>query len=212
VLDTVADDRLAACWRLAMATGARRGELLGVTWLNFSAEQRTITITQQVVPAKGGLAIAECKTKGSHRTIRLDADTVAALERHREAQIAEKDTAGDVYTDRDLIFASELGEPINPRRITEAWSTHRKVAGIRPGRLHDLRYTAATQLLTAGVPVHIVAARLGRSSAVVALTVDGHLLPTSDDQAADVMAVVLAGSRQQSVADTGLSRLVERRG
>jgi integrase len=194
LLDVVADDRLAALWRLAVATGARRGELLGVTWLNYSFEQSTVTIAQQVVPTRGGVTIAECKTKGSHRTIRLDAETVATLERHREAQIAEKEHAGDAYDDRDLIFCDELGAPINPQRLTDAWREHRAAAGIRPGRLHDVRHTAATHLLTAGVPVHVVAARLGHSSPVITLNTYAHVLPTTDDQAAAVMAAVLASA------------------
>lgn len=192
LIAVVASDRLAAFWRLAIASGARRGELLGVTWLNYSAENATITIAQQVVPTRGGVTIQPCKTKGSHRTIRLDAETVEALERHREAQIAEKDTGGEAYSDRDLIFCDELGGFISPPMITAWWHEHRKASGIRPGRLHDLRHSAATHLLTAGVPVHVVAARLGHSSPVVTLTVYGHMLPTSDDAAADVMAAVLA--------------------
>jgi hypothetical protein len=63
----------------------------------------------------------------------------------------------------------------------------------RPGRLHDVRHTAATHLLTRGVPVHIVSARLGHSTPVVTLNVYAHVLPTSDEQAAEVMAAVVAG-------------------
>ena len=121
LLDAADDDRLEALWRVAVATGARRGELLGLTWLGFSAQEGTLTISQQVVPTRGGPTIAEVKTKGSHRTIRLDADTVEALERHRERQLAERDAALDAYTDDDLIFADELGRPINPQRLTEAF-------------------------------------------------------------------------------------------
>jgi integrase len=193
LLDAAAGDRHEALWRLAVAAGARRGELLGVTWLGFSAEARTLTISQQVTPTRGGPTIAPCKTKGSHRTIRLDPDTVPALETHRERQLLERGLAGDVYTDQDLIFCDELGGVINPQRLTEAFAALRAKALIRPGRLHDVRHTHATHLLTAGVPVHTVAARLGHSSPVVTLTTYAHVLPTSDEQAASVIADVLAG-------------------
>ena len=194
LLNTAAGDRLEALWRLAVASGARRGELLGATWLGFSAEQQTITLTQQVVPTRGGLSIAPLKTKGSHRTIRLDDETIVVLEAHRERQLAERDAALDAYQDRDLIFADELGGPINPQRLTEAFAELRKRSGVRPGRLHDVRHSHATHLLTAGVPVHIVAARLGHSSPMVTLSVYAHILPTGDERAAEVMAEVLAVS------------------
>jgi integrase len=84
--------------------------------------------------------------------------------------------------------------------VTPSWSLHvagagvlRKAAGIGPGRLHDLRHTSATHLLTAGVPVHIVSARLRHSSPMVTLSTYAHVLPRSDEQAAEVMAAVLAG-------------------
>jgi integrase len=193
LLDAAVSDRLEALWRLAVASGARRGELLGTTWLGFSTEAGTLTISQQVTPTRGGVTIAPCKTKGSHRTISLDDDTVAALEEHRERQLAGRELAGDAYVDRDLIFCDELGNPINPQRMTEWFGTLRAKAAIRTGRLHDVRHSHATHLLTSGIPVHIVAARLGHSSPVVTLTTYAHVLPTSDEQAAAAIAAVLAG-------------------
>jgi integrase len=185
-------DRLEAIMRLAVASGARRGELLGATWRGFSAEQGTWTVSQQLVPTGGGATLAPCKSKGSNRTIRLDADTVAALEAHRGRQLLERALAGDAYIDHDLIFADELGRPIFPNRLSERFHEVRKAAGIRPGRLHDIRHSHATHLLTEGVPVHIVAARLGHSSPMVTLGVYAHVLPTGDERAADVIAGVLA--------------------
>jgi integrase len=184
-------DRLEALWRLAVASGARRGELLGVRWLDFSGE--AISFWQQVSPVRGGPAVADLKTRGSVRSVSLDAETCAALEAHRQAQLAEKAYAGDAYSDADLVFASELGAPIQPQRITAAFKKLREQAGIRPGRLHDVRHSHATHLLTRGIPAHVVAARLGHSSPVVTLSVYAHLLPTSDGQAASVLASVLAG-------------------
>jgi len=192
LLDSAEGERLEAVWRLAVASGARRGELLGATWLGFAAEAGTLTISQQVVPTRGGIQIQPCKTKGSHRTITLDEDTVAALEAHRERQLGERERAGDAYVDCDLIFADELGAAINPQRLTEWFGALRARAAIRPGRLHDVRHSHATHLLTDGIPVHVVAARLGHSSPVVTLTTYAHVLPTSDEQAAVVIANVLA--------------------
>jgi integrase len=161
--------------------------------LHLDLERGTLSIAQQVTPTRGGVSIATLKTKGSHRTIRLDADTVAALQRHKGAQKVERSLAGDAYEDHDLVFVDELGRPINPQRLTEGFGELRKSAGIRPGRLRDLRHTSATHLLTAGVPVHIVSARLGHSSPMVTLSTYAHVLPRSDERAAEVMAAVLSG-------------------
>jgi integrase len=75
------------------------------------------------------------------RTITLDEETVEALERHRDAQLLERDLAGDAYEDGDLVFCNELGSPIHPQRLTEWFSKLRKAAGIPTGGLHVLRHT-----------------------------------------------------------------------
>lgn len=93
-----------------------------------------------------------------------------------------------------MVFCDELGRPFYPNRLTYDWHQLRAAAGIRPGRLHDLRHSAASHLLRAGVPVHIVAARLGHSTPVVTLTTYAHVLPRDDERAAQVMAAALAGA------------------
>jgi integrase len=171
LLTAAAGERLSALWRVAVATGARRGELLGARWLDLDLERGTLTIAQQVTPTRGGVSISPLKTKGSHRTIRLDPATVAAVKRHQGAQKVERSLAGDAYADHDLVFPDELGQPIHPQRLTKEFAALRTAAGVRVGRLHDLRHTSATHLLTAGVPVHIVSASLGHSSPMVTLSV-----------------------------------------
>ena len=116
-----------------------------------------------------------------------------ALRAHRDAQLLERDFVGDAYEDRDLVFADELGGAIHPQRLTEAFGRHRRAAGISAGTLHTLRHTAATLALTAGVPVHIVAARLGDDPKTV-LSTYAHLLPQSDELAAERVAEALEGA------------------
>jgi integrase len=131
------------------------------------------------------------KSARSRRTIALDPETVRILAGHREAQLLERDFAGPAYVDADLVFADELGGPIHPQRLTRWFGGHRKAAGIASGTLHTLRHTAATLALTEGVPVHIVAARLGDDPNTV-LSTYAHLLPQSDEQAAERVAALLA--------------------
>jgi integrase len=90
------------------------------------------------------------------------------------------------------VFADPLGSPIGPQRLTAWFSAHRRAAGIPTGTLHTLRHTAATLALTAGVPVHIASARLGDDAKTV-LSTYAHLLPQSDELAAERVAAALAG-------------------
>ena len=189
-LDRVRDDRYFALWRLAATTGMRRGELAGLTWRCVDLEGARVSVEQQLVPTRGGATLGPPKSARSRRTIALDAETVDALRRHLDTQLLERDVAGAVYEDRDLVFCDELGGSIHPQRLTEWFTRHRKAVGIPTGTLHILRHTAATLALTSGVPVHIVAARLGDTPTTV-LSTYAHLLPQSDEIAAERVAAML---------------------
>lgn len=186
----VEHDRLSALWRLAAITGMRRGELLGLQWVDVDLDAGKLTVERQLRPTVGGPTLGTPKSKRGTRTISLDAMTVDALREHRGRQLTEQALAGDAYQHADFVFCNELGAPIWPERLTEAFSRHRKAAGIPVGSLHVLRHTAATLALTAGVPLHVVAARLGDKPEIV-LSTYAHLLPQSDAQAADAVAAAL---------------------
>jgi integrase len=119
-LDHVADDRLAALWRVAATTGMRRGEALGLTWRCVDLEGGRLEVVQQLVPTKGGVTFGPPKSRRSERTVALDPGTVDALQRHREAQLLERDLAGPAYVDHDLVFADELGRPISDAMAADA--------------------------------------------------------------------------------------------
>jgi integrase len=184
-------DRLEALWRLLVTCGFRRGEVAGLTWLGFDATAGTLSVTQQAIPTRGGTSITAVKTKGSNRVVTVDQATVTTLKEHRERQRLERVLAGDSYEDQDLIFANELGRPINPQRLTEQFQRLRKKAGLREGRLHDLRHSHASHLLVNGAPVSTVSARLGHSSPVITLTVYSHVIPASDRAAVERFAGTL---------------------
>jgi len=201
----VRSDRLYALWRLAATTGMRRGELLGATWLALDAAGGKLRIEQQLVPTRGGVSFGPPKSNRSRRTIALDEETLAALEDHRQAQLVERAVGGDAYVDNDLIFCDELGGPIYPTRLGEAFQRNRKVAGVTSGTLHVLRHTHATLALTNGVPVHVVAARLGDRAETVLRTY-AHLLPQSDvEAAAQVAALIPVAKRLPDAAQTPMA-------
>ena len=186
-------DRLYALWRLAATTGMRRGELLGLTWRHLDLDAGRLRVEQQLIPVKGGVIFGPPKSSRSERTIALDPGTVAALRQHRETQGLERSLAAEAYADQDLVFCNELGQPIRPEVLSATFVRHRKAAGIPTGTLHILRHTAATIALSKGVPLHVVAGRLG-DRAETLLAAYAHLLPHSDEVAAETIAAVLVDS------------------
>jgi integrase len=166
----------------------RRGELGGVTWRALDVDAARLSVEQQLLPDR---SFGPPKSSRSRRTVALDPVTVDALRAHRATQLLERDFAGAAYDDRDLVFCDALGGAFYPQRLTEWFAEHRQAAGIPVGTLHILRHTAATLALTHGVPVHIVAARLGDDAKTVLATY-AHLLPQSDEMAAERIATALA--------------------
>jgi integrase len=188
----VEGDDLFALWRLAALTGMRRGEALGLAWECLDLDVASLRVERQLQPVDpSGVRFDSPKNRRSRRTIALDAETVAVLRDHRERQLLEQDFAGDAYEHGDLVFADPLGAPILPRTASDRFLRLRKAAGIPVGTLHVLRHTHATILLTEGVPLHVVAARLGDDPKTV-LSTYAHLLPHSDSGAAETAAAVLA--------------------
>ena len=133
----------------------------------------------------------EGSTKGGReRTVSIDPGTAAVLAEHRRRQEAERNLAGTLWVGGDHVFRRELGEPLFPdtptalmAKLQRQHNTTAVKAGARPLpviRLHDLRHLHATLLLKAGVPVHVVAARLGHADPAITLRVYAHVL---DDQA-----------------------------
>jgi integrase len=200
----VRQDRLAVLWRVAATAGLRRGELLGITWRALDLDRARLRIDQQLIPTAGGCTFGPPKSRRSERTIALDGETVDALRRHREVQQLERGLAGPAYADGDLVFCDELGAPIHPQRLTEWFRKHRKAAGIPSGSLHILRHTSATIALTKGVPLHVVAARLGDDPKTL-LGTYAHLLPHSDEQAAEMVAAALDDKPLTNRADLAVS-------
>ncbi|MBA2616117.1 MAG: site-specific integrase [Actinobacteria bacterium] len=193
-LEHVEGDRLFSLWRLAATTGLRRGEIAGLSWRCTDLDAGRVSVEQQLLPTRGGCTFGPPKSARSRRTVALDEATVRALREHRDVQLAERAYAGPAYVDRDLVFADALGGPIHPQRLTAWFGQHRKAAGLPTGSLHVLRHSAATLALTNGVPVHVVAARLGDDPKTV-LGTYAHLLPQSDELAAETVAGLLERTR-----------------
>ena len=192
LLEVARGDRLEALYVLAIHTGLRQGELLGLKWEDVDLESGTLRVRRTLVTAKGGPVLTAPKTKGSRRSVKLTQGAVEALRSHLKHQLQEIDRAGSLWRENGLMFASESGEPLDRRYLTSCrYKALLKRAELPMIRFHDLRHTCATLLLSKNVNPKIVSEMLGHASIAITLDTYSHVLPNMRDQAAAAMEEAL---------------------
>ena len=125
---------------------------------------------------------------------------VDALRAHRSAQLEERIRAGSLWDDGDLIFTQVNGRPIDPRADWSAWKALLARAGVHDARLHDARHTAATLLLTQGVPARVAMQILGHSQISLTLGTYSHVMPELAEEAATRVGHALWGPLATTLA------------
>ena len=196
LLEAAQGDRLSALYVLAIHTGMRRGELLGLRWEDVDLDATTPTVrVRRTITRKGkggSYTLGEPKTKNSRRTIRLTPKAVEALRSHRARQAQEKLQAGSLYADQGLVFAGEGGGLINPSNLrNRSFKPLVGCAGLPPITFHDLRHTCASLLFQRNVHPKFVQELLGHASVAITLDTYSHMLPGMGGEAADAMKEVL---------------------
>jgi len=194
LLEAARDDRLEAVYVLALHTGMRRGELLGLKWEDVDLEGSIVRVSRTLARTENGkrLALWEPKTKKSRRTVRLTPRAVEVLRRHRARQAEEKLKAGSVYQDQGLVFAGKAGNLINPSNLRQrSFAPLLKRAGLPRITFHDLRHTCASLLFQKNVHPKIVQELLGHASVAITLDTYSHMLPGMGGEAADAMGEAL---------------------
>ncbi|MGC5023568.1 site-specific integrase [Tsukamurella sp. DT100] len=162
-------------WTLALY-GLRRGEIAGLRWENVDFKSGTVTIAEtRVEGGKGvGVIVETPKSKTSRRVLPLPDDAVAALKSARKHQRAEKLLLGSDYGPGDYVACDEAGEPRSPSWLTDAWDRLQRDLKIDRVRLHDARHSCATLMHMRGVPIAVIAAWLGHSSAAFTMATYAH--------------------------------------
>ncbi len=177
---------------LAVTTGMRQGELLGLSWADVRlGGTSSLTVRRSLARSWEGAntwAVGEVKTARSRRTINLPAAAVDALHRQRERQDAAREAAGSAWQDRDgLVFTNSIGQPLRGYNVTREFHGLLDGAGLPSVPFHALRHSAATALLTAGVPLRVVSDLLGHSTIVITANVYAAVVPELRREAADAM-------------------------
>jgi integrase len=194
-LDAAREDRLEALYVVAVTVGLRRGELLGLRWTDLELDgEPKLRVGRQLQRMRDGSGRRFVAPKGGKgRTIRLPARTVEALKAHRARQAQARLKAGSLYQDGGLVFASEIGTPLEPSNIDRrSFKPLLEKAGLPDIRFHDLRHTCATVLLSQGVNPKFVQELLGHADIKLTLGTYSHFLPSMGDQTANAMESALA--------------------
>ncbi|MEV5895763.1 site-specific integrase [Nonomuraea fuscirosea] len=194
-LQTARDHRLYAFFHLAAYTGARRGELLNLRWTDVDLDKPQIHITGTVAVLDRQRVEGTTKS-GRSRVVSIDTGTVKVLKAHRAQQDEERIKLGESWKGgHAYVFTTGWGEPVFPDtpsslmpKLIAAHNKQNPRAPLPHTRLHDLRHIHATTLLLAGVPVHVVAARLGHADPAITLRVYAHVVNEQAATAADVFA------------------------
>jgi integrase len=172
---------------LAAFTGARRGEVLAIGWDQIDFERGRVKITRSLERLDGEFRFKEPKTARSRREVALPSFAVDRLRRWKVEQAERRLIAGSAWHDFGLVCDRGDGQPIAPDSFSKAFKRLARAVGAPNTRLHDLRHTAATLMMEAGVHPSIVSRSLGHASEAFTMSVYGHVRDEMLDQAADAL-------------------------
>ncbi|MEW6045890.1 MAG: tyrosine-type recombinase/integrase [Bacillota bacterium] len=201
-LEAAKGERLEALWVLALTTGMRKGELLGLRWQDVDLERATLEVRQSLVRVHGKPVFQQPKTARARRTVELTPLAVEALRRHRAKQAQERLLAGSSWLNHGLVFCQRDGRPLDPMNVyNRNFKRVLAKAGLDGVRLHDLRHTHATLLLKSGANPKVVSERLGHASTAFTMDVYSHVLPGLQRDAAlkvdQMLGAEIGGSKQK---------------
>jgi integrase len=192
LLEEASGDRLEALYVLALHTGMREGELLGLKWEDVDLERSVLRLRHGLIREGGKTALGDLKTPKSRRSIRLTRAAADALRSHLEHQLGEMEHMGSLYQPGGLVFATKTGTLINPSNLrNRSFKPLLKRAGLREICFHGLRHTCATLLLSQGTHPKLVQELLGHATVAMTLDTYSHFLPSMGDQTVRAMEAAL---------------------
>lgn len=186
MLDAAKDDKLYALYALAVTTGMRQGELIGLQWKDIDPTAGTLRVNRSVYNG----VISPPKTIAGHRSIRLSKLALNALKTHRTRQAQQRIS--------EWVFSTSKGTPISCHNLhNRSWKPLLKKAGLpHTTRFHDLRHSCISLLLARGVPAKVVSEMAGHADVSITLSTYGHVMPDMQSLSADAMDNALEADDQ----------------
>lgn len=205
-LDTANEHRLAALFELAMFTGLRRGELLGLRWSDIDLQGARLTVRANRTQAGRDVVEGAPKTDSGRRIVDLTDRASGALITWQFEQAAEAALWGTAYEQSGYVFTYENGSPLKPQYVTRLFDKLRVAAGLPKVTFHGQRHEAAALLIESGAELFVVSRILGHSSLSITSDHYGHLIGSASRRALDnAAALVPARGSVHTVSTQGLS-------
>jgi integrase len=167
---------------MAICTGMRRGEILGLRWKDLDPDYSVAHVRRSLQTTGGALRFEEPKTRRSRRAVDLPETLRPYLDRQKAAQGTRRAACPD-WSDLDLVIDGGNGRPVNPDTLSSGWYRFARRRGLPHIRFHDLRHAHATLMLLQGVHPKVVSERLGHASVGITLDTYSHVLPTMQAEA-----------------------------
>ncbi len=204
LLEATSQSTYGSIFYLALYTGLRRGEIIGLRWCDVDLHRKSVSINQTVVRLKGkGLVVGQPKTGSSRRSVSLSPNAAALLS-GLKAKLKEQLESVSVKLDESgFVFSNSDGKPVSPDTVSHEFKKIIRELGLPPVRFHDLRHTHATLMLKEGIHPKIVSERLGHSSISITMDTYSHVLPGMQEQA----ALVFEKSLESTIPEAGSAAL-----
>ncbi len=196
LLERLEGDPLECIVTLALTTGLREAELLGLKWSDMDLEGRALLVRHQVqrVPHEGWQE-TDPKSKTSTRAVVLTPQGVEALRRQKRLVAEMRLVAGEEWEDRNLVHPNRLGRPIEKGNLLRRWYRFLEKNHLPSMTIHELRHSTATMLLALHVPPKVVQEILGHTSIAITSDIYQDYVPPLHEEAVAALDKLLTRSR-----------------
>jgi integrase len=161
---------------LAIGLGLRRGEVLGLQWKDFDFDKKLVCIRRTLLPKSlEGEIFSECKTDKSNRILAIPDSIINQLKQAKKKQLENKLFFGTEYNEYDLVYCNHDGSIVSPHAFNHRFSNTLKAKGLEHMRVHDLRHTNASLMLSQGVSMKVASERLGHTTIGITMDLYSHI-------------------------------------
>jgi integrase len=179
-------------WHLALGTGMRRGEVLGVRWQDIDLDKGTLRVHQTVISLKTGpYTKPSAKTPSGRRVVGIPHYVVRKLEEHKAQQIDQRSKHIAVWTETNLVFTTSVGTCIDPSNLPRDYDRIVKLANVPRIRVHDLRHTYTALALEQGANLISISRQLGHARPSTTSDMYGHVSAKMQQEVTDTIGAAL---------------------